>query len=428
MPTSETKPDRGIYHYLVVLTGIVCCFGPCALALSCAGIFFPAVTASLDVSNAKFAAYLTIMLVVASLALPFLGKIMEKYDARIVLSVAVLCIGLPLIAMSFSNAVWQFYIAGAIMGLGMAVLLVLTVPTLINRWYRKRVGFYIGLCMAFTGIGGVAFNPVGGHFINSGSEGWRTGYLVFGIIAIALALPFTLFAVHSRPSDVGMLPFGANDAPEGKADLASVKDTGITSAAALKLPVFYLFLVFVAISNICINLYQYLPTYAKSLTQYPDVVEIAAALASAAMLGQAIGKVLLGIINDRTNITAVVLTATSCGIAGVAVIVFIPQYAWLVLVAGFLFGVFYANGTVLTPLMTRAMFGNLDYSGIYSKVAMVGTFAGAFALTLWGLVVDLWGARTMLLVGLGLIALLLVLGLTILKASKKIEFQTAESQ
>ena len=114
----------------------MCCFGPCAFALSCAGIYFTPVSEALGVGRAAFALYLTIMLVVAALILPVLGKLFETKDLRVMLSGGVLSIGVPLICMSFFNQVWQFYIAGGIMGVGLAMMLVLTVPTLVNRWFR----------------------------------------------------------------------------------------------------------------------------------------------------------------------------------------------------------------------------------------------------------------------------------------------------
>lgn len=149
---SASPGKKSVFPYLVVATGIICCFGPCSFALSCAGIYFTPVSESLGVGRGAFALYLTIMLVVTALVLPVLGKLTETKDLRLVLSAGVACIGVPLIAMSFFNAVWQFYVTGAIMGIGLAEMLILTVPTLINRWFRKNVGFYIGLCMAFTAL------------------------------------------------------------------------------------------------------------------------------------------------------------------------------------------------------------------------------------------------------------------------------------
>ncbi|MFR5090642.1 MAG: hypothetical protein ACLTDR_00145 [Adlercreutzia equolifaciens] len=56
--------------------------------------------------------------------------------------------------MSFSNTIVLFYVAAVMLGLGEITILWLAIPTLINRWFVERAGFFIGLCMAFTGIGG----------------------------------------------------------------------------------------------------------------------------------------------------------------------------------------------------------------------------------------------------------------------------------
>ncbi|WP_302396729.1 MFS transporter [Eggerthella sinensis] len=420
MGTSQGK--KSFFPYLVVATGIVGCFAPCALALSCAGIFFTPMSEALGVGRGVFALYLTIMLLATTIALPFEGKLMETKDLRVVLSAAVVLIGVPLVCMSFFNAVWQFYIAGAFMGFGLAALLILSVPTLINRWFRKNVGFYIGLCMAFTGIGGVVFNLVGGAFIASGPDGWRMGYLVFGIIALVVALPFTLFCVRSYPHDIGLEPVGASEAASaapGAGANASAAE-GVTASTAMKTSAFFLVAIFAGFINLAINFYQYLPSYATSLTQYPDVVAISATLASAAMLGQAIGKVLLGIINDKVNVYAGLFVSTGCGAIGLAVMWLVPGSVPAMLAGGFVFGVFYASATVLAPLMVRTIFGTLEYSTIYSRVAMVGSLAGAFAASVWGFVVDAAGFSNVFIIGIAGAILVAVFGVLALNARKKI--------
>lgn len=416
MGTSQGK--KSFFPYLVVATGIVGCFAPCALALSCAGIFFTPVSEALGVGRGVFALYLTIMLLATTIALPFEGKLMETKDLRVVLSAAVVLIGVPLICMSFFAAVWQFYVAGAFMGVGLAALLILSVPTLINRWFRKNVGFYIGLCMAFTGIGGVVFNLVGGAFIASGPDGWRMGYLAFGVIALALALPFTLFCVRSYPSDKGLEPVGAGEAAPGSAGAEDMN--GATAAVALRTAAFFLVAIFAGLINLAINFYQYLPSYATSLTQYPDVVVISATLASAAMLGQAIGKVVLGIINDKASVYAGLFVSTGCGALGLAVMWLVPGSVPAMLAGGFAFGVFYASATVLAPLMVRTIFGTREYSTIYSRIAMVGSLAGAFAASVWGFIVDAAGFSNVFIIGIAGAVLVALFGVLALNARKSI--------
>ena len=109
-----------------------------------------------------------------------------------------------------------------------------------------------------------------------------------------------------------------------------------------------------------------------------------------------------------------------CGLAGLGVLLLFPGVPFVVLAGGFMFGVFYASGTVLTPLMTRTIFGTLEYSSIYSRVAMVGSLCGAFAVTFWGLLVDSIGFQFTFIVMLVIIVLLIVLGLLSLAAGRKL--------
>lgn len=415
MTDSSTKGS--VFPYLVVATGIVGCFGPCAFALSCAGIYFTPVSEALGVGRGAFALYLTIMLVVTALILPVLGKLMEKHDLRVMLSAGVLTIGVPLILMSFFNAVWQFYIAGAVMGIGLAMMLVLAVPTLINRWFQKNVGFYIGLCMAFTGIGGVVFNLLGGYLIGTGPDGWRTGYLVFGILTLILALPFTVFCVRSHPSDIGLKPVGWT---EKAAQSAAAAAAGVPASRAMRSFAFFALAIFAGLANLGINFYQYLPSYASSLTQYPDVVAASATLASLAMAGQAIGKILIGVVNDKVNVKAGMLFAMVCGAAGLLIMLFLNSSAILILCGGFVFGVFYASATVLVPLMTRTAFGTLEYSSIYSRIAMVGSLCGAFAVSFWGFMVDSAGFTLSFWLVIAIIVVLVILGFVSLSSAKRI--------
>ncbi len=414
---------KSIFPYLVVATGIACCVGPSALAFSCAGIFYTPVSEALGVGKGVFAIYMTILCLAMTVTLPFAGKLMETKDVRVLLSVAVVFVGGSLIAMSSFGEVWQFYIAGAFIGVGEAFLLYLAVPTLINRWFKKRVGFFIGLCMAFTGIGGVIFNPVGGALIASGPDGWRMGYLVFGIVALVIALPFTLFCIRSFPSDKGLRPIGDEEAPV----VAGVAPTltGTSAVVAMRSMAFYAMVVFAGLVNLCTVIYQFLPSYATSLgASFPEVAAIAATLASAAMLGQAIGKVALGAINDR-SVYGGLLVGLASGIVGLALMWLVPGSIPAMLAGGFLFGIFYASATVQVPLMTRTIFGTREYSSIYSRISMVASLCAAFAATIWGFLIDASGFTYVFIIGIAAIIVVAFSGFLSLRTGAKL-VQTSE--
>lgn len=389
---SEQVQKKGGFHYafLIVAAGIAITCIPCALVLSCAGIYFTPVSNYFGVPKASFTLYFSILNLAMMIMLPIGGKLMSKMDARVVLSAAVIIDGLTLIAMSFFTAVWQFYIAGVLLGIGTAPLIYLAVPSLINAWCKKKVGFFIGLCMAFTGIGGVIFNPIGTALINMGPEGWRTGYLVFGIIVLVVTLPFTALIVRSKPSDKGVQAYGADEvsADSGK---PAAPEVGVSADKAMKTAAFFALAGFSFLITVNQTVYQFLPSYCASFSNtVPEIAAVSGVVASACMAGQAIGKVILGAVNDKSCKGGMALGIGS-GLVGVVLMWFLPSVVALLFVGAFLFGFVYACTTVQTPLLVRTTFGSRDYTNIYSRVSMAGTLGGVVASTFWAWVVDLPG-------------------------------------
>ena len=390
MASSNTATRGGFhYAYLIVLSCIVMTCLPCALVLSCAGIFFTPVSKFFGVPKASFTLYFSVLNLAMMATLPVAGKLLAARDARVVLSVATALCGLGMFGMASCQEVWQFYLVGIVLGVGVAPLIYLAVPTLINAWCVKRVGFFVGLCMAFTGIGGVIFNPIGTAIIQSSPEGWRQAYLVFGIIILVGTLPFTLFVVRGKPADKGLLPYGAGEKDAADADgAATVGTQGVSAADAMRTPAFWAIVAFCGLITLNQTVYQFLSSYALSFSNsLPQIAAASGVVASAAMGGQAIGKVFLGSVSDHS-----VRLGAVCGIAGGVVGVLLmwgmPSVLALLLVGAFCFGVVYAMTTVETPLLVRSVFGSADYANIYSRVSMVGSLMSAVAAVFWSLVID----------------------------------------
>ncbi|MCI1480175.1 MAG: MFS transporter [Eggerthellaceae bacterium] len=423
---SETIQKKGGFHYafLIVASCIVITCIPCALVLSCAGIYFKPVATYFQVSTPEFTLYFSILNIAMMIMLPIAGKLMSKIDLRAILSICAAIDGVTYLAMSQFSAVWQFYIAGVLLGIGTAPLIYLSVPTLINAWCKKKVGFFIGLCMAFTGIGGVIFNPVGTAFINSGADGWRTGYLVFGIIMLVVTLPFTLFVVRSKPSDKGLEPYGAEEAVSQEGAKSSEPVLGVSASKAMKTSAFFAVAAFCFLITVNQTVYQFLASYCQSFTG-SDIAAAAGIVASACMAGQAIGKVILGAVNDK-SIKLGMFMGIGCGIIGVLLMWLLPFAVAVLMVGAFLFGFVYACTTVETPLLTRGVFGSRDYTNIYSRVSMAGTLGAVIASVFWGFIIDMPnGFSIMFILSIVIMVLSALLGVFALKQGKKLE-QTAE--
>ena len=332
------------------------------------------------------------------LMLSVAGKLMDRYSARWLLASSAAVVGVLYMAMSKFNAAWHFYLAGAVIGISLSFLLYLSYPVLINRWFNARVGFFIGLCSAASGIGGVLFNPFGGYLIQT--YGWRITYLVFGAIILLLVVPLLGLLLRNHPADMGLKPFGE------KADESAAAKVGMDYADAIKTPVFYVLMLFALLMISVSTLNLFLPTY---ITSVGYSVEQSALVASVIMLGVTLGKVALGYVNDRSSLVGV-LASTGLGIAGLVLLLMGQAGMALMVIGGFLFGWAYAGVTVETALLVRTVFGGKDYSQIFSNVSIALALGGAVMAGGWGYLVDVLDFKLILITGIVLLVLSMLIG------------------
>lgn len=381
------------YGYVIVLCCFLIMFIIVGLIMSCAGIFYKPVSEELGIDIGKFGLYMSLNFLFSTLTLSFAGRLMERYSARIILSVSSAVAGTSLMVMSQFNAVWQFYITGALFGITLAFLLYLGFPTLLNRWFKSRMGILIGICSTGSGIGGMLFNPIGGYLITN--YGWRATYLIFGVMILLFVTPVLALFLRDYPKDKGLEPYGA--AATAVTDSQTLnQDMGIEYAKAIRMPVFYGLVVFAFLMNAAATLNVFVPAYVQDI-QFS--IEESSFVASAVMVGVTVGKVALGMINDRSTGWGVMVT-TGLGVTGLGLL--LVGYVGIIvsIAGGFLFGWAYAGVSVQTPLLVRSVFGNRNYARIYSNVSMAITVGGAIAAGGWGLLSDTTSFRFILTMGI----------------------------
>ncbi len=373
------------------------------LAFSCAGIFYSPVSASLGVNVGTFGIYMSLMYVASTLMLPAAGRMMERYSARKLLAGNSALMGVTFLGMAAATAVWQFYLAGCVLGITVAFLLYLSFPTLINRWFTRKVGLLMGVCSAASGIGGMIFNPIAGMVITD--WGWRYAYAGFGVLILVVVSPLLWLLLVDRPELKGLLPYGSEMA--GSTEAADSKPagnpapSGISYEKALKMPVFYGLVVFAFLMMACSTLNLFIPNY---VTDLGYTLEQAALAAASVMAGVTIGKLALGHINDRSCMAGSIVT-TVAGIAGLIMLIGGGAGIWMSVGGGFFFGWAYAGVTVQTAMLTRTVFGNLNYARIYSVISMALAAGGAIASGGWGLIVDDTSYHFIFIIGIIMLAL-----------------------
>lgn len=408
--TVDKSSSRGLHYGYVI---VVCCcliMGfDVGISMSCAGIFYPSVSASLGVARGTFSLYMSFSFLTSALMLSVAGKMLQNYSARWLLTLNSVALGIIISAMGCLNAVWQFYVAGALMGITLAFLLYLSFPTLLNRWFSSKVGFFMGICSAASGIGGIVLNPIGAHLINEYS--WRGAYWVFGLFILLVVSPILGWLIRDYPRDKGLLPFGYNEDKEG----AVASESGILYKDALKMVSFYALIVFAFLIMAVSTLNLFIPSF---VTDQGFSLDQAALAASAIMAGVTIGKIALGYINDKSSSLGVVVMSL-CGAGGILLLIFGHIGILAILGGAFLFGWAYAGVTVQTAMLVRAVFGNRDYARVFSVISMALAAGGAITAGGWGLLADATSPDFIFIMGIVFLGICCLIGLWSLSTRRK---------
>lgn len=418
------KKSRLHFGHKLVFALVLTSFGPLSLGLSCAGIFYTAVSEHLGVGTGTLSYYTSILWVASLIALPLLGRVLTRLDARICVGGAVALAALDFVWLSIMQQLWQFYAAAAVMGISVTMLLFLAPSTLINRWFAKRAGFFLGIVMAFTGVGGVVWSAVGGVLIQE--VGWSATYLVFAALTLA-TLPTAVLFVSDSPEKKGMLPWGAEPVELAEANVQvaakaiapvtpstasahapqAPTEQGMSASAAFRTPTFILLVVMCFSLNFNMYVYFMIPSYVSGQEIGTLMPLLGATASSVAMAGQTISKIALGYVGDRFPYAGAI-AGVSLGVLGTALLAVGGGSAVIIYLAAFAYGFYYGVTNVMMPILTRRSFGTADYAKIYARISMAATLAGATAGFIWGSLIDATGSYLPMFVGVDAMLVLTV--------------------
>lgn len=374
------------YAYIIVLCCIIITNIPLGLLYGCSGLFFTPVADYLGVPTASFTAYFSISNLAILMALPIMGRFVDRFDIRFVIVISSAALAASFFGMSLSSRLWQFYLCGALMGVSAIPHLYFVVPILVNAWFEVRTAFFTGLSFSFMGVSGIVFSPILNSIIVSAPEGWRSAYVLVAVIVFIATVPLAALVVKPDPASLGLAPLGA-DEEEGPArrDVGG----GATLSEAARCTSFWELVAFNGIVMAANTIMQFIPSYTQSFARSaPQIAALTGTVASMALLGQTLGMLFLGTVCDRSIKLG---TGLGCafGAMGMLVMWRFPSSSALLFAGAFLFGAGYASAGVANPLLPRAVFGSRDYNSIYARISMGGAVVSVFASVLWGIVVDM---------------------------------------
>ena len=330
------------------------------IIMNVASIFYPVVAEDLGVSRANFALTGTITSLSAMIAALFWGFLYTKTGIQKPMIVGIAAAGLCYFGFQAARNLVHFYLLAGVIGFLYGGISIIPVSTIITRHFSRNTGSALSLALAGSGVGPMVLNPLINTLINT--QSWRTGYMLLGIILLAIALPSALIVTHLVRDEIQKAPMKANKSEP-------------TAKSRPNLPVWFLaFLAAAFLSGFAgAGTLFNLPIYMNDLGFSVGKISIVASAYAASMV---LGKFALGILYDRVG------TKTATFIAGLLMtltcvfLIFIKSLPFLVLML-VTFGIGIAMGTVSITWMTNYFFGKQEYSKRYGGVQFVNSLGVA---------------------------------------------------
>ncbi len=147
----------------------------------------------------------------ASLGLPLMGRFIDARGVRLATTLIGVLFGVALIAMSGVGGVITLAIGFVFIRFLGQGSLSLASGVAVTHWFESRRGLAIGiLATGVSALMGVA--PV---LLNMGIEsfGWRTTWILAGIVIWLTVVPIARFGLIDKPHDVGQIPDGRAAVP-----------------------------------------------------------------------------------------------------------------------------------------------------------------------------------------------------------------------
>jgi len=377
-------------HYAWLIM-IGCCFlaaGTLALTVSVAGVYILPASQAMGVGPGDFAMWLTVSGFASVVALPIYGQLMPRFTKLVTTTAASLMIvGVLLLALSVSAKMYPTVIVGGILiGLGIPGAFTLTIPTLMGNWFsKKQRGKFLGIATAFSGAGVFVWAPTFTLLLQN--LGVMTALIINAILMAVLVLPWTLFVFRFKPEEKGLTPWGTEK--EGAADEEANKalQYGLSASKAFGTVAFWAVFVIVALTGLNMGYNGMQPAIATDFLAGSLTPEAAgmlgATMISVAAVGNLTGKIIYGWLADRIGIkVTTIIFVVALALCFVIWLVF-PVVA-MMYVGAYLLGTHNGLISVGYPLIVRSIFGEKDFSKIYSRLSMISALLGGSAASIIG--------------------------------------------
>lgn len=373
MQLSKKKLD---YKWIIL---VICflmefiCLGFCS---SNAGLYLTAVTNALGFERSLFSIRNSIRYIVSSCVSLYFGVLINKIGIKKMVSIGLFALLASTTINAYAESLPQFYLSGALLGLGVTFTGGTIAGTIIKEWFHENVGRYTGIAMAANGIGGAVAAQIISPLINEPGNlfGYRNAYKVAALITLAISILILVFLKQS-PNEGKQIIHDKSKKTKGTAW------SGIDFETAKKRPYFYITAFMILLTGVSIQSIGSI-SYAH-MTDIGFNTKLVTTAATVSSLTLTITKILVGVTYDKRGIRFTLLMCHAAALISFmlkALLINTPIGGVMAIISVICGSLALPLDTVMIPLLANELFGNAGYAkalGIFMSMKSIGLCIGS---------------------------------------------------
>ena len=368
------------YRWIILTTGFMILFfnGGSRSAL---GLMLKPMGDDLDWTRSALSSGITAYMLVSALAMPFVGRLADRYDLRWIMGIGVAVGALGIGLMSVISAPWQlFLVYGVVFALGNAGISNPVVSVMIVRWFPQRRGVANSVAVSGNAIGQLVI--VGSLAQSLVRFGWRASFAGLGVANLVILTPIVMAAVRAAPPESADTSGPARGNPAAADAVATPEGSLLTSGQLWLLGGIY---------AICGFQDFFVQTHvvAFSLDMGMGTLLAGYLLALMGVMGL-LGVLASGYLADLMGPGRPTLLCFVMRI-GIFSLIILTQAIPSVMIFALLYGFTFLMTAPLTVMFSGNIFGQRrlgrvsgTISGIHQVSGGLGALAGALSFDIWG--------------------------------------------
>ena len=191
-------------------------------------VFVEPISQDLELSSASIASAYGLATLIAAFLLPYMGKIIDRYGARVSLIIISIILGISCIFFGAASNFLMLTVGFGFLRFFGQGSLMLGCANLVSQWFDSKRGFAMSLMALGFGMSIAIHPPVSQFLIDQ--YGWKYAWIILGISTWIIMVPALFILAWNNPENIGLKPDGVKKSNLKNDEVEAIEGLNLTEA------------------------------------------------------------------------------------------------------------------------------------------------------------------------------------------------------